>query len=283
MRLKKFFKIVACVLIVEIIAISISLVGENPSKFGIGKSSNQEGTQTPAIEQVLSDETSSGGGEVLPDKKDESFDVETALEIELTGSYLDVYKKSVAGLGDSAEDMNRRLVAKIGLQILQSGVIKYENELHFYSMTYNGSGGTPEAIYYDLENCIERINNGQRIYTDCFGFVRLTYSIACYTINSSNPGSVAGLSGLYGYRGSYTGDKITSTDLLSCGTVIYDRLTGTGSTTNRHVAMFLYEEDGNVIYMDQSRVFSGEHQEGAYIYSKPGSRAYKFNTYKNYC
>ena len=29
------------------------------------------------------------------------------------------------------------MIAKIGLQILQSGVIKYENELHFYSMTYN--------------------------------------------------------------------------------------------------------------------------------------------------
>ena len=283
MRLRKFFKIIACVLIVEIIAIAASFVGENYSKLGFGKTSQNLGSVMPTIEQVSSGNSNQGEAEKTEDKKPVFQDVETVLEIELAGSYLDVYKKAVAGLGDSAVDMNRRLVAKIGLQILQSGVIKYENALHFYSLSYSSSGGTAGAVYYDLEDCIERINAGSRIYTDCFGFVRLTYSIACYTINSSNPASVSKMSELYGYKGAYTGSNITSTDLLSCGTVIYDRLTGTGSSTNRHVAMFLYEENGTVIYMDQSRVFSGEHQDGAYIYSAPGSRPYKFNTYKNYC
>ena len=175
------------------------------------------------------------------------------------------------------------MVAKIGLQILQSNVIKYENALHFYSLTYKSSGGSSKATYYDLKDCINRINKGQRIYTDCFGFVRLTHAIACYTLNPSSPESVSGLSGLYGYKGSYTGSNITSLGKLSCGTVIYDRLTGTGSSTNRHVAIYLYTENGKVVYMDQSRIFTGEHKAGSYIYSAPGSRPYKFNTYKNYC
>lgn len=282
MRIKKFFKIIACALAIELVLICVSIAVENP-KFFKGKNGNAEQNSSPSIELVVDDKTATESDEGKTENVDVDYDIETALDIELTGSYLDVYKKSVAGLGDLAADLNRRLVAKIGLQILQSKVIKYENELHFYSLSYSNSGGAAGAVYYDLEDCIERINNGERIYTDCFGFVRLTYSIACYTINNSNPASVAKMSELYGYKGAYTGASITSVDKLSCGNVIYDRLTGTGSTKNRHVAIFLYEENGDVIYMDQSRVFSGEHREGSYIYSAPSSRVYKFNTYKEYC
>ena len=263
MDIKKFFKVITCILAIEFIFIYCLIKNEN-SDYADIKNGNLNQNSSASIENV-------------------SYDVDTALNIELTGDYLDTYKKSVAGLGNSSTDLNRKLVAKIGLQILQSKVIKYENELHFYSLTYSASGAVAGAVYYDLEDCIKRINNGKRIYTDCFGFVRLTYSIACYTINKNNPSSVAKMSELYGHKGAYTGASITSINKLSCGNVIYDRLTGTGSTTNRHVAIFLYEENGNVIYMDQSRVFNGEHRAGSYIYSAPSSKAYKFNTYKEYC
>ena len=289
--MNKWIKFLICVITIEFIAIGCVLAGQE--KFGTGQNSSaQSQSTTPAIEQVETSGTF-GGQTETPAKQPEqkpvepakpvSQDIDTALNIKLTGSYLDTYNKAVAGLTNSTADRNKKLIAKIGLQILQSKVIKYENALHFYSLSYTASGGSSKAKCYDLKDCINRINNGQRIYTDCFGFVRLTHSIACYTLSKTNPGSVAGLSGLYGYKGSYTGSNITSLNKLSCGTVIYDRLTGTGSTTNRHVAIYLYTENGKVVYMDQSRIFTGEHKSGSYIYSAPGSRPYKFNTYKSYC
>ena len=65
--------------------------------------------------------------------------------------------------------------------------------------------------------------------------MRLAHSIAAYSINSKNPESVVGLSGLYGYKGSYTGSAISSLNKLDCSTVIYDRLTGSGSSTDPYV------------------------------------------------
>lgn len=286
--MKKFFKVLVCIIAIEIIAACCILMGQDiPIEVNLGGSQNA----TPATVQTESSIEFGTGYESLPHTNNQEepknaeqvADVESVLNITLSGTYLETYQKATKGLSNSTVDRNRKMIAKIGLQILQSKVIKYENALHFYSLTYSASGGTAKAKTYNLKNCIDRINKGQTIYTDCFGFVRLTHSIACYTLNPSNPESVQGMSGLYGYKGSYTGAGITSLDKLACGTVIYDRLTGTGSTTNRHVAMYLYTENGKVVYIDQSRIFSGEHKESSYIYSKPGSRAYKFNTYKNYC
>ena len=227
--------------------------------------------------------------ESVAEEQKESFDVKqesevvfSVLNIKLSGEYLEVYNKATKNLTNSTSDKNKKLVALIGLQILQAKVIKYENELHFYSLTYSNSGGTSAAKYYSLKDCIDRINAGQRIYTDCFGFVRLAHSIAAYTINSKNPESVPGLSGLYGYKGSYTGNSIASLNKLDCATVIYDRLTGSGSSKNRHVAMFLYSDGNSVVYMDQGGVYTGTYKESSYIYYQK-SNPYKFNTFKNYC
>ena len=208
--------------------------------------------------------------------------VSTVLNIKLAGAYLEVYNEATKNLTDSVSDRNRKLVAMVGLQILQSKVIKYENELHFYSLNYSNSGATPAAKYYSLKDCIERINAGQKIYTDCFGFVRLAHSIAAYSIDSKNPENVAGLNGLYGYKGSYTGSAISNLNKLNCSTVIYDRLTGTGSSKNRHVAMYLYSNGNSVVYMDQGGVYTGIYKDNSYIYYAK-SNPYKFNTFKNYC
>ena len=211
-----------------------------------------------------------------------NIEPKTPLNIKLKDQYLDAYSKATKNLLNSESDVEKKLVVKIGLQILQSKTIKYENQLHFYSLSYAANGGTAKAKYYSLKNCISRINSGKTIYTDCFGFVRLTHSIAAYALSQNAPETVDGLSGLYGYKGSYTGSKISSLEKLTTGTVIYDRLTGTGSSTNRHVAMFLYSDGKTVTYMDQGGIYTGEYKYNSYIYHAK-STPYKFNTYKSYC
>lgn len=205
------------------------------------------------------------------------------LKFSLQNEYQTTYNTTIKSLGNSEEDKNRKLVVKIGLQILQSKTLKYENELHFYSLDYTASGDTKAATTYSLTDCISRINKGQAFYTDCFGFVRLTYSMACYQINPQSPGSVKNLSGLYGYQGSYVkNNPITSLSLLKPGDIIYDTTTGTGSSTCRHVAMFLYATGNQVTYIDQSGIFTGEYKSSSYIYY-PKSNPYKYTNYKSYC
>ena len=69
---------------------------------------------------------------------------------------------------------------------------------------------------------------------------------------------------------------------LKSGAVIYDCITGSGSG-NRHVAMYLYTNGTEVIYMDQDGISTGKFQNGSYIYSAKSSNPYKFNKFKNYC
>ncbi len=205
--------------------------------------------------------------------------VKTPLNISLSGEYLSAYNKTACNLGNSQSDYNKKLVTKIALQILQSNVIKYENQLHFYALSYKGSGGTPKAVYYNLENCISRINKGERIYTDCFGFVRLAHAIACYQICPSDPSSVQSLSGLYGYKGAYSqGKSFSALSSVTAGSVIYD-LSGGG----RHVAMFLYSNGNDVVYCDQGGLKSGEYLGGGQIYSPVYSNPYRYTASKSYC
>ncbi len=296
-KLKTFMGIMACFLVIELVIIACvmsgfiepvslsSLTPRNTASSTYEKTSESDKT-TPSTS------SGSGGSSVTSGSEDgdsgsgeseyvSSEKYNSVLTVNLSGSYLTHYNKAVKRLSNSDSDNKRKLITKIGLQILQSKVIKYENALHFYSLSYSSSGGSARAVKYNLKDCISRINSGKRIYTDCFGFVRLTHTIACYSINPSNPGSVSGLSGLYGYVGAYTGSSITSLDKLSAGTVLYDRLTG--SNGDRHVAMYLYEENGTVYYMDQSRIASGTHKNSSYIYSPVGSNPYKFNKFKSYC
>lgn len=288
-KLKTFMGILACFLVIEFVLIASVMLGfiQPVSLTDLDLWSK---TQTESESKSSGGTSSSGGGSSSSTTKSDNnvvsvtgsiSDVSSVLNITLKGDYLTAYNNAVKGLSNSTSDRNKKMVAKIGLQILQSKTIKYENRLHFYSLSYSSSGGSAGAVYYSLTDCINRINSGKRIYTDCFGFVRLVHSIACYTIDSSNPNSVSGLSGLYGHKGSYTGSSLSSLSKVSCGTVIYDRLTG--SSGDRHVAMFLYASGNSVVYMDQGGIKTGEHKYSSYIYSATGSNPYKFNTYKNYC
>ena len=215
-------------------------------------------------------------------KIDEKY-IPSALSIKLSGQYLEAFKKATYKLDKN--DIGTRIVIKVGLQILQSKTIIYENDYHYYSLNYSASGNTRGGQFYNLKNCIERINSGKYIYTDCFGFVRLTHSIACYSINSYQPEKVEKLSGLYGYQGSYSaGTQIFSTSIKN-GSVIYDTLTGYAAnygTINRHVAIFLYASGNHVVYMDQGGICAGEFTNG-YIYSTASSKTpFKFNKFKSY-
>lgn len=210
-------------------------------------------------------------------------EVPSALSIELTGDYLTAFQKSSQTL--ATDDTKSLILIKVALQILQSKTISYKNALHFYSLEYENSGGTAGAKTYSLVNCINRINDGNRIYTDCFGFVRLVHSITCYTINKNNPSSVSGLSSLYGWKGAYSeGKTFSSINSFKSGAVIYDTITGTDagySSSNRHVGMFLYVEGSNIVYIDQGGIKRGQ-SKGTYIYSAINSVPYKFNKFKNY-
>ena len=207
-------------------------------------------------------------------------DVPSALTIELSGEYLEVFNKAVKTLPE--DDLNSRILIKVGLQILQSDTIKYKRHLHFYSLDYTNSCSVENKQKYSLTDAITRINADQFIYTDCFGFVRLAHSIACYTINSVNPASVAGLSGLYGYKGAYSqGATFDSMSSLKSGAVVYDTLTGSG-TGERHVAMYLYGTGNDIVLMDESGLRkSCSFKTDGYIYSE-SSNPYKFNKFKNY-
>ena len=301
---KRLFVFLVIVLSVEFALIACITTGVlNPTK--IFNSENKASSQTTSSQQksdnevtsetihvpVPEEETIEKSQEVQKEDvkeeqkeepKEDSNDVSTVLKINLTGSYLNAYNAAVDSLGKTDSDFKKKLVVKTALQILQSKTIKYENQLHFYSLSYSASGGTPKAKCYSLKNCIDRINAGKTIYTDCFGFVRLAHSIAAYTISPKSPESVSGLNGLYGYKGSYTGNNITNLNKLKPGAVIYDRLTGSGSSKNRHVAMFLYSNGKTVTYIDQGGIFTGEYKYSSYIYHKK-SNPYKFNTFKSYC
>lgn len=206
--------------------------------------------------------------------------VPSALTIKLSGNYLTAFNKAVKTL--PADDLKSQVLLKVGLQILQSKTITYHLALHFYSLDYKNTSDKKNKQTYNLNDAIRRINSGQYIYTDCFGFVRLTHSIACYTLNNKNPESVSGLSGLYGYKGAYSqGAEFNSLSKLKSGAVIYDTLTGSGSG-ERHVAMYLYSNGSEVVYMDQSGIHTGTFKSGSHIYSPLYSNPYKFNKFKNY-
>lgn len=278
-KLKRVLLVIVSLIVVEFVLIGCVVSGLIVPG---GNASSQSQTAGVVQENNNSKDSKAEEQKESLEIKQETEIVSSVLSIKLSDAYLNVYKEATKNLTNSVSDKNKKLVALIGLQILQSKVIKYENELHFYSLSYSNSGGVSAAKYYSLKDCINRINAGQRIYTDCFGFVRLAHSIAAYSINSKNPESVAGLSGLYGYKGSYTGAAISSLSKLDCSTVIYDRLTGSGSSKNRHVAMFLYSYGNSAVYMDQGGVYTGTFKNDSYIYYAK-SNPYKFNTFKNYC
>jgi hypothetical protein len=278
---KIFLRIFAglCVCFFITIALFATGVIEAPVFLNIYQDKQYDDLNSSADNGKYYSDVSNGGGALNiaadPNK------VPSALTITLKGDYLTAFKKATKTFG--SKDTKSQILIKVGLQILQSKTIRYEKALHFYSLSYSNAGNAQFAKTYSLNNCINRINAGQIIYTDCFGFVRLAHSIACYTINSSNPEKVSGISGLYGWKGGYSeGKAIQSMRNIKSGAVIYDCLTGSGSG-ERHVAMDLYTNGTEVVYMDQGGIKTGKFQNGSFIYSAASSTPYKFNKFKNYC
>ena len=69
------------------------------------------------------------------------------------------------------------------------------------------------------------------------------------------------------------------------GAVIYDCLTGLDagySSGDRHVAMYLFRNGTEVVYMDQSGLHTGTYKNGNHIYSTSSKTPYKFNKFKNF-
>ncbi len=289
---KIFYRVVAVlgVCFIAVIALFATGIAEPPIFLDIYKDKNYEelvsSEKKPESSPDYSGSTSDDNSITITTSGSEVDvnSVPSVLTERLSGDYLTAFKRASKTLSKS--DTKSLILIKVGLQILQTRTIKYENALHFYSLSYSNSGSKAKAQSYSLKDCIKRINAGNYIYTDCFGFVRLTHSIACYTINKTNPESVSGISGLYGWKGAYSqGKSIESMKKIKSGAVIYDTLTGTNvgyDTSNRHVAMYLYTNGSEVVYMDQGGLKTGEFRSGTHIYSYNSRSPYKFNKFKNY-
>ena len=288
--MSNFFKIIGRTFIVIFICVAalaglfLSGIVELPIAVDTTKNASTEYISASVNKESSTPSTSSNGGKTITLSSNNSSSsttadsVKTPLNIKLTGDYLKAFNNTVKKL--SSSEVKNNLIVKIGLQILQSKTISYENALHFYSLSYTNSAGTPKAKTYSLKDTINRINAGKTIYTDCFGFARLTYCIAAYQINPSNPGSVSGLKNMYGWTGGYgDGQSYSSLSSLKGGTMLYDRLTG--SNGDRHVAMFLFNSGNDVTYMDQSGIHTGTFK-GTYIHATKGGNPYKFNKMRNF-
>ena len=248
----------------------------NSNNSSSSSSSNKSNTSTSSNNNSKSSSSSSSSSQ------SSATWYTSPLTITLSGTYLTTYNNAIKGLSKSKlVDRKRELVIHVGLQILQSGVITYENKLHYYSLKYSTTCDKPGRDTYSLTNAISRINSKSKIYTDCFGFVRLTHSIAAYAINKTNPEKVGGLSSLYGYQGSYIhSSKIGSSSKLVTASVLMDRDTGSGGG-NRHVAIYLYTSGSDIIYMDQKGVYTACWKYSS-VYYGVISNPYKFAYAKDY-
>lgn len=285
--MSKLTKILAsfCVCVIAIIALFATGVFETPVFLDIYQDKQYEETTKKPAETGPQLGASNDGSIVISSSSSVDINsIPSALKIKLTGDYLTAYNKATKSL--PIDDKKSRVLIKVGLQILQAKVISYENALHFYSLDYKASGSQRNKKQYSLLDCINRINEGRYIYTDCFGFVRLAHSIACYTLNNKNPEDVSGLNGLYGYKGAYSQGKTYNTmQGFKPGAVIYDCLTGLDagySSGDRHVAMYLFRNGTEVVYMDQSGLHTGTYKNGNHIYSTSSKTPYKFNKFKNF-
>lgn len=216
-----------------------------------------------------------------------------------------------------SDDIKRLTLVKIALQILQRGII-YQYAIHKYSEKFNGLSNKPnycnntnnkhrycdisgctncyqyKKVDYNLSTTINILNAGKVfgyyrewnnntdygvIFTDCFGFVRLSHAAMGYFLSPDSPRSNTSV---YEWGGSYEGSPHTSTSLstLKVGTCIQDRLTGPG---DRHVAMYLYTgDDGTVYYIDQGGLCTAKFKKGSDNKYTITDGNYRFNTYIDY-
>ena len=219
--------------------------------------------------------------------------------IELKGDYEDLFMETSKRCSN---DIPRLTLIKIALQILQVG-IKYQYAIHKYAYTdggyydnklYDGLATFPNfcyktnnsnrkclnpgncsdcygktKVYYDLKTTIEILNSNTKIYTDCFGFVRLAYSMMGWHLNSQNPREY---SDIYGDRGAYVTNSFKDAAeivTLKPGVCIQDY--GGSRAADRHVALYLYtEEDGTTVHwIDQGGIYQ---YDTSYIYDSEKNR-----------
>lgn len=196
------------------------------------------------------------------------------------------------------------LVVYIGLQILEAGCIKTDVDVEFDFNHYYGLGSWYQnlpnvtvfgnddygSLNYNLEKCIEAINNRTALYTDGMGFVRLVYSIAAYSVYKydstySSPANVPYLNYYYENTNGYSDatEQFGESLYLDPGNVLIDKHTGKSAVlggTNRHAAIFLYvnEDNDNVVYMDCFGIALGAKYGSSYRYeditSGTGYRSY---------
>ncbi len=293
--------------------------GKNLKVFTRWKSFFNTATQGKLVNYTSAVDMPSVGGAVNPE------DIVTPLTFELNSTYKIYFMNASAQLDSNDIDYGKNLVLlKVALQIRQLNPITWDDGYHYYMIggkdKYNTTHANHgEKAFYDLEDCIDNLNKigngelsagGYRHYTDCFGFMRLSYSIAAYHFDSENPANVSGLGSVYTSKyeghtpGGYGGSEMKNPDDISKlkpGCAIYDRITYTSDGEpyggNRHVAMYLYtKENGEIVYLDQSWTITDATYEfvanvnefpvvsGTYsnFYAIRSESGYIFNTYNNY-
>ena len=135
---KVFFRIFAgiCVCLIATITLFATGLVEPPVFLDI--------YQDKQYEEIASSDDSKSDFNSSSNKTDGSLSISTSngavsadsvpsvLNIKLSGDYLTAFKKSVKNL--SSSDIKSQVLIKVGLQILQSNTIRYENALHFYNL-----------------------------------------------------------------------------------------------------------------------------------------------------
>lgn len=152
----------------------------------------------------------------------------------------------------------------------------YEYELHFYGLgegyeksvavdTYENSASIgyevtiPESKKsLDFNNLLSvisqvktddnKLNYSGVIFTDCFGYIRICYSLAAYTINKNNPAAESGLNKLYGHSGGYGGHNTfkngLSTVLIPGDMLVIQGPSVNGSASGYHVLLYTNKSNG---------------------------------------
>lgn len=152
----------------------------------------------------------------------------------------------------------------------------YEYELHFYGLgdgyeksvtvdTYENSASIGYQVtipenkksidYNNLLSVISqvktddnKINYNGVIFTDCFGYIRICYSLAAYTINPTNPAVESGLNKLYGHSGGYGGHNTfkngLSTTIIPGDMLVIQGPVINGSANGYHVLLYTNKSNG---------------------------------------
>lgn len=133
---------------------------------------------------------------------------------------------------------------------------------HYYSDSYSNDSSDPNDIgklYYSLSGTLNNIANGKQIYTDCFGFVRLVLGACGYSSYAT------------GMKYSTINQSISTTSSandIKSGAIL-KALNNDGS--NKHVAIFLYNEGSTCYYVDQFlRIYSATYN-GSTLVSEDGN------------